>query len=105
MWSSCSSSIYKPLFQQSPYKYRSSVNTLSILLPITPLKQIGESYQYFTKEANREELNDLPKALALSSGVLPGSLGFVLNAPPGYCWDWAGDGRVGDGDGPMSTEL
>lgn len=90
MWSSCSSYIYKLLFQQSPYKYR-SVYTLPILLPITPLKQIGEDYQYFTKEVNREELNDLPKALALSSGVLPGSLGFALNAPPGYCWDWDGE--------------
>lgn len=45
------------------------------------------------------ELNDLPEALALSSGVLPGSQGYILNAPPGHCWEG------GSGDGPMSTEL
>lgn len=45
------------------------------------------------------ELHDLPKALALSSGIAPGSQGYILNAPPGHCWEEE------SGDGPMSTEL
>lgn len=51
----------------------------------------------FHKVGNRvKELNDLSNVLALSSGVLSGSLGYILNAPPGHCWE------AGSGDGPMN---
>lgn len=34
-----------------------------------------------------KELNDLSNILALTSGLLSGSLGYILNASPGHCWE------------------
>lgn len=51
----------------------------------------------FHKVGNRvKELNNLSNVLALSPGVLCGSLGYILNAPPEHSWE------AGRGDGPIS---